>query len=116
MDKTDKILLVTISVLLLVGLPTAWIIETHKPITETVILENQYLGNLSGCSAGDCVNCLMMDVFNNEYQTTYYFAGEHELRSDLKTGHETKVQWKYILLNGNYRIRNIYQETQKSEI
>ena len=74
MDKIDKIGCFVLILLIVVGLPTAWMIETHKPYTETPILNKQYLGNITAEDGGDCNNCLIMDVTHFGINKTYYFV------------------------------------------
>lgn len=115
MKRNEKMIIIGFMIsLLIIGLPIAWMMDTHRPYTETVVLERQYISNLSDGIAGNCENCLIMDVSHHKYGTkSFYFAGENRLRGDLINGYPIKVQWEYIWTVGDYRIRNIYQPTPK---
>jgi hypothetical protein len=84
--------------------------------TETTTLEKQYIGNASGIG-GVGVNCLIMEVgevyidlpdvaYPIKDHAVYYFAREHEIRSDLQPGDCIKIKWVYIPFTG-YRIREV---------
>ena len=113
MKRNEKIIFGLMLVSLVIVLSITWTIQTHRPYTETVVLEKQYIGNITNGCAGGCENCLIMEVSKKEYNKTYYFASEHEIRHDLVEGYEIKVQWRYVFTKGYYRIRNIYQPTPK---
>jgi len=95
-------------VLLVLVTLTTLELYTHRPISETVILQKQYLGNISDSCAGGCDNCLIMEVSKDGSDMTYYFAGEHKLRNDLIVGHPIHILWEYNYLVKGYRIVNIY--------
>lgn len=102
--------------LILAGFYLAWMIDTYHPYTKTVVLNRQYIGNISNGLTGACTNCLIMEVSDRYgYNETYYFAGENTLRNDMIEGYEIKVIWKYRFLIGEYRINRVYQPTPKGE-
>ena len=82
---------------------------THRPINETVVLQKQYLGDISDGCAGGCNGCLIMEVSKDGHDMTYYFAGEHEKRYDLLEEYLIDVRWEYKYSIGGYRIVSVDQ-------
>lgn len=105
MSKMNKLIIggLIIAVICVVAISVNIVdVSMHKPLTEVVTLERQYIGNVSG----HCENCLLLDVSDVQGQRTYYFASEYEIRDDLIDGTEVNVRWEYS--HGNYRITSVY--------
>ena len=112
-NKRDLLIVSAVLFIILVGLVVMFYPD---PYTERTTLEKQYLGNATG-NGGECTNCLIMEVgevyinkpgvaYPVKKHAIYYFAGEHELRSDLHQGDSINIKWEYVWFKG-YRIRDV---------
>ena len=72
-------------------------------------LITQFYCNVSKeAGGGECVNCLCMKVETLAGRTCFYFANEHEFRSDLNNGDEIVVRW--CPTRSGYRIRGVWKK------
>ncbi|MCK4526190.1 hypothetical protein KAW18_02365 [candidate division WOR-3 bacterium] len=128
MRKEDKKVLVVISCIAIIFVIVGFGIFYNAPTSSTWIktyrLNDQFIASIPTCETSGlvpCNDCLVLEV-QDEWWTpgelmtenlTFFFANEHELRSDLQLGGLINVRWKRV--DGKTLIRRVWKAGEAEE-